>query len=125
MQAIRFLSQTLSVLAASAVILAACGGDQAVTYAGDLTPMAGSCDPPGRAVLIKRGAYVSFTPTQGVLILNGQIGPDGHLTASADTSGADRQPYHLKLDAAVAGPAIAGTYVTPRCRYAVKLVQSP
>jgi hypothetical protein len=121
----RFLSQTTPALSAAALVLAACGANQAVTFAGDLTPVAGACDAPGRAVMIKRGQYVEFTPRQGVLILNGQIDPGGHVIASAQTPGADRKLYTLKLDAALSGPIIAGTYVTPRCRYAVTLSQSP
>ncbi len=125
MQTIRFLSQEALLLALCAVGLAACGANQPVTYAGDLTPIAGTCDPAGRAVLIKRGQYVAFTPRQGVLILNGKIGPGGQVAATAQTPGADRKPYQVKFAATLAGDAITGAYTTPRCRYAVKLSLSP
>ncbi len=121
MQALGFLSQTLCM----ATILAACSGSAPVTYAGDLTPQSGACDPPSRAILVRRGPDLQFTPAQGVLILDGQITPAGELTASLSTPGADHKPYLLKLTAILAGQTITGSYVTPRCRYAVHLAQSP
>ena len=125
MHKIRFLSQVIIVLTLTLPVLAACGGNEPVTYAGDLTPVSGVCEPPGRAVLVKRGKYVDFTPSQGVLILHGQIAPDGQVAAGAQTLSADRKPYHLTLAARLDGPNIGGTYVTPRCRYAVKLSAAP
>jgi hypothetical protein len=107
------------------LILSGCAGDDRFTYAGDLTPTSGSCEPPGRAMLIRHGRYVQFTPRQGVLILDGQIAPDGQVTASLDTQGADRKPYHLILRAQLAANQVTGTYITPRCRYAVSLSISP
>jgi hypothetical protein len=119
----RIKSQAAAVMLLAA--LAGCSANQPVTYAGDLTPTAGTCDPPARAVLIRRGHYVQFTPRQGVLILDGQVAPGGRISAEADRPGADGKPYRLLLQAALAGPAITGSYVTPRCRYAVKLAESP
>ena len=117
----RLISQTLLPV----LLLAACAANAPVTYAGKITPQSGTCDPPGRAVLIKRGRDLEFTPTQGVLILAGQITPSGDITAVFAGPGADHKPYLLKLTATLAGQAIDGTYVTPRCRYAVHLARSP
>lgn len=105
----------------SLLILAGCAGEERVTYAGDLTPKSGTCDPPGRAMLSRHGRYVQFTPRQGVLILDGQVTPDGQVTASLDTPGADPKPYHLSLTAQLTANTVTGTYTTPRCRYAVSL----
>jgi len=104
---------TLSTMAGCAV--------QPTTYSGDLTPVAGTCDPPARAVLVKRGQYVQFTPREGVLILDGKIAPDGATTASLDSPGANGKPYHLSLAATLTPSGISGVYVTPRCRYRVDL----
>jgi hypothetical protein len=121
MHKLRFLSQAV----APALLLAACAADAPVTYAGDLVPQAGTCDPPVRASLIKRGRDVDFTPSQGVLILTGQIAPSGAITAHLQTQGADHKPYALKLTANLSGTTITGDYITPRCRYAVRLTPSP
>ncbi len=120
MHSMRFLSQAILALAP-----AACAADAPTTYAGDLTPQAGACDPPSRAILVRRGANLQFTPTQGVLILSGQIAPSGQVLASLASQGADHKPYLLKLTAKLDGRTIVGTYATPRCRYAVHLNQSP
>ena len=125
MHSIRFLSQVTFSLGIVLPIMTACSDSQPVTFAGDLTPLAGVCEPAGRAVLVKRGKYVDFTPSQGVLILHGQIAPDGQVKAQAQTVSADRKPYPLTLAAKRDGSEIGGTYVTPRCRYAVKLSESP
>jgi hypothetical protein len=103
------------------LIVSACAGEERITYAGDLTPSSGTCDPPGRAALIRHGRYIQFTPRQGVLILDGQVAPDGKVTASLDTPGADRKPYHLTFDARLTSSTINGTYITPSCRYTVSL----
>ncbi len=121
MQPIRLLSYALGRAAVFIPVLAACSADQPATFAGQMLPQAGDCDPASRAVLIKRGAYIQFTPEQGVLILNGQIGPAGDLTATLDTPGADRKPYHLRLTGTLSGHTITANYVTPRCRYTLKL----
>jgi hypothetical protein len=121
MRTARLISQTTL----CALFLANCATRAAITYAGDLTPQSGTCDPPARAILVTRGRDLQFTPTQGVLILPGQITPSGHIEAALQTQGADRKPYLLKLTATLTGQAISGTYVTPRCRYAVHLTQAP
>ena len=105
-------------------LLAACAADAPVTYAGTLTPQSGACDPTSRAVLIKRGRDLQFTPSQGVLILSGQVTPSGGIAAALSTPGADHKPYQLKLAATLAGDTITGAYLTPRCRYKVQLAKT-
>ncbi len=119
----RLLSQSVLVLVTLALF--GCSADAPVTYAGDLTPTAGTCDPPGRAVLIRRGHYIQFTPRQGVLILDGQVSPAGQIAAETTAPGADRKPYCLALSATLSGQTVSGTYVTPRCRYTVEMRAAP
>jgi hypothetical protein len=59
-----------------------------------------------------------------VLVLSGRATPDGKVTASLETQGADRKPYHLSFTGTVTGQTLAGAYVTPRCRYAVTLTRA-
>ena len=119
MHKLSFISQL-----AGLALLAACAADAPVSYAGNLTPQSGACDPASRAVLVKRGRDLEFTPSQGVLILSGQVTPSGDLAAALSTPGADHKPYLLKLSATLSGDTITGTYVTPRCRYKVLLTKS-
>jgi hypothetical protein len=118
-------SQATLIPLTTLLIVSGCAGEDRMTYGGDLTPTSGSCEPTGRAMLTRHGRYVQFTPREGVLILDGQIAPDGQVTASLDTHGADRKPYHLTLRAQLTANQVTGTYTTPRCRYAVSLSASP
>ena len=104
-----------------ALPLYACAADQPVTFSGQIVPQAGACDVAASAILIIRGTYVQFTPQEGILTLSGRATPDGAIRANLDTQGADRKPYHLRLEAALAGQTIAGRYITPRCLYTVSL----
>ncbi len=105
--------------------LAACAGDPLITYTGTLTPTAGTCDATNRATLQRHGANLQFTPQDGVLVLDGTVSPAGAINASTTSTSMDRKPYHLTFTGQVAGNAITGAYVTPRCRYAVKLTAAP
>lgn len=110
----------------SCIVVAAltgCAAVPRVTYTGTLTPLSGTCDPASPATLIQTDATVQFTPQNGVLYLDGTISPDGAVHASAETPGMDRKPYRLVLTAQRQADRIAGTYTTPRCRYAVTLRQ--
>jgi len=104
-----------------ALALAACSGVQETRhYAGPQTPTAGTCDPPSRATLTRRGNTIILAPAQGTLALTGEIhGTD--LSAQTTLTGADKKPYSLIFTGHVTGPAIAGTLVTPRCRYTLAL----
>ena len=118
----RLFSLSGLVALAAASSLAACASEQA-SFAGDLTPVAGTCDAASRALLVKRGRYLQFTPRQGVLVLDGAVAADGKLAASLKTQGADRKPYPLSFTATLTGRDVSGEFVTPRCRYAVHLKQ--
>jgi hypothetical protein len=105
--------------------LAACAGDAPITYTGTLIPSAGTCDLTNRATLQRHGANLQFTPQDGVLVLDGTVSPTGTISASETTSSMDRKPYHLTFTGQVHGTSVTGTYVTPRCRYAVALTAVP
>jgi hypothetical protein len=120
MRAKRFFSSRLPLFAAATLLLQACA-DQPITFAGTLTPQAGTCDAASRAVLVKRGQYIQFAPRQGVLVLTGRITQDGRASAGLDTVGADRKPYHLSFGATLAGQTMEGEFITPRCRYTATL----
>jgi hypothetical protein len=104
-------------------LLTACGANQPISYAGQMSPQSGVCDAAAPAVLVKRGRYVQFTPQEGTLVLSGQTASDGTVQASLDTLGADRKPYHLSFQGRLTDRAGTGQYVTPRCRYIVTLRQ--
>lgn len=102
------------------VLLSACADAPSTIYAGPVTPTAGMCDPRSRATLtLKQSAFV-FAPNSGTLILAGHL-TAGQLAASLTLPGADKKPYPVSFTATLAGTTIAGTYITPRCRYAVSL----
>ena len=110
---------------ATLLLLTACAGPTAATdgqWFGDMTPLqpAPGC-PPGRANLVSTRNAVLFTPGEGTQTLAGMIAADGTMTAERVTTGADKKPYAVAFTARIADGVISGSYVTPRCRYAVRL----
>lgn len=110
------------------LVLAACAGPTASTdgeWFGDMTPdqTAPSC-PPGRASLVSRRAAALFTPDEGTQTLNGTVTPEGMVTATRSTTGADKKPYTVTFTAHMENDSITGTYASPRCRYTVRLHRS-
>ena len=101
--------------------LSTCGDNAPVTYAGDVVPQAGVCDPAARAVLVRQGHYVRFTPHDGVVILTGEVAPDGAIAAKVTAPSADHKPYEITFHGKLDGQAIIGNYISPRCRAAVSL----
>ncbi len=90
-------------------------------YAGTIRPMAGTCDPTTQAVLTRRDTTIIFAPAAGTLILRGKLTPDQNLAADLTLTDPNKQPYHLTFQGTLIGSRIAGTYTTPRCRYAADL----
>ncbi len=109
-----------AVMVAAVAALSGCSGSSQ-TYAGKLEPEAGVCDAANRATLHRQGAIVQFTPQDGVLTLDGTVASSGQVAAFQQTVGMDRKPYRLSFTGQIAGDAITGSYVTPRCRYRVTL----
>ena len=106
------------------LLLTSCGtpapGDG--RWSGDMTPMpeVPGC-PAGRATLVGNGGAVLFTPNEGTLSLDGSLAPGGTITAASTRIGADKKEYATRFAARLDGDRIAGTYTTPRCKYAVVL----
>ncbi len=95
-------------------------------WIGTVKPASGSCDPASQAILsIASGRtppYTAiFTPTGGVLALQGSSDGIGHVTADLHTIGMNHQPYALAFSGTRDGDLITGIYITPRCRYDVRL----
>ena len=62
-----------------------------------------------------------FTPDEGTATLQGKIGLDGSITAQRTSIGANKQPYESRFNARPSSDGWAGTYITPRCTFAVVL----
>lgn len=120
---IRFMSRLAFLL-----LLAACASPTASTdgeWFGEMTPdHAGPNCPLSRASLVSKHASVLFTPNEGKQTLTGVVTPEGPVTASRSTTGADKKPYTATLAAKVEDSSITGTYRTLRCQYAVRLRRS-
>ena len=116
----------LLVLAAA---LCACANNPTGTqgrWVGTVKPVAGTCDPVSQAVLtIEPGRTppypALFSPTAGVLALQGTSDGTGQVTADLHVTGMNHQPYILSFAATRTGDTITGTYVSPRCRAEVEL----
>jgi len=99
--------------------LAACAA-ATQNYAGDVRPIAGTCDPAGQAVLTISNKSIIFAPASGTLFLRGELSGDS-ASASLTVTDPNKQPYRLTFQGTLEGKTIAGTYTTPRCRYAATL----
>lgn len=108
-------------------LLAACAGGAAQgRWVGVIRPEPGSLPAPGcrgesRGTLTVNGDKVLFTPGDGTAVLTGTVDGDGRMRASLSRTGADRKPYVLRFEGAVAGGEATGTYAAPGCRAAVAL----
>ena len=109
------------------LVLAACAvGARNDRYAGSVDAEQGICGPIGsgqhmQASLQIRGDQVLFAPDEGVVLLQGQIDPTGHLTASATAPGADHKPFPMVFEGDLRADAVDGHYATPRCRATVRM----
>jgi hypothetical protein len=99
--------------------LAACAA-ATQNYAGDVRPIAGTCDPASQAVLTIRNRSIIFAPASGTTLLRGER--SGQSTnASLTLTDPNKHPYQLTFQGTLEGDTITGTYTTPRCRYAAAL----
>ncbi len=101
--------------------LAGCANEPPTRYAGSLVPLSGTCDATTRTLLVRHASSVEFVPQDGVLILRGAVDAAGNIKAAQDMRGATQGPYRLTFTGKLAADKVTGTYVTPRCRYGVKL----
>jgi hypothetical protein len=94
-----------------------------INYVGIMRPVAGTCDPQSEASLTLRGSEIVFAPASGTIFLRGQL--TGQTAAAAlSLTDPNKRAYPLTFDGTKIGKNISGTYITPRCRYAVVLHQS-
>lgn len=111
------------------VVLAGCTGRESpgtsydLRWVGAVTPEAGRCPPSsvGTLTAVVRDRSVTFTPNDGVLVLQGTVGSDGTVHAAFAAQGADRHPFPLRLDATLSEAGVTGTYTSPICRSHVEL----
>ncbi len=92
-------------------------------YTGSVTPT-GACGEASRGTLTAQGKSFAFTPSDGVILMRGDIAPDGTAQARLTTTGADKKPFVMTLSAKISGDQIDGSYVTPRCVFTVSLTRS-
>jgi hypothetical protein len=94
-----------------------------------LTTDQGACGPgfdaAGKATasLVLKGSDVQFAPSDGVLVLPGQVNASGHVVASLNAMGADHKPFPQAFEGDQTGDVITGRFATPRCRASVVLTR--
>jgi hypothetical protein len=103
------------------LLLAHCTADHRL-YVGQVSPAAGTCDPPSRGTLTMYDGNVQFAPTSGVLVLAGTAPKNGEVAASLALADADKRPYRLTLSGQVNGTFLDGEYKTKSCKYTVHLI---
>jgi len=91
-----------------------------LNYAGRMQPLLGTCDPPSEAAITIRNSEIIFTPAAGTIALRGKLSSDS-ATAELVLIDPNKHPYRLSFQGVRHGKTIAGTYFTPRCRYAITL----
>ena len=98
-------------------------------YVGNLPGCAVGPDTP--ATLVQAANRFSFAPSDGALVVSGSLAPDGSFAGSLVTNpaGRDRQghsgteAFTLTVTGRIEGDAASGTYVTPRCHIAFRLLR--
>ena len=113
---------------AMAVLAAGCGAPGDGRYVGRLVGEAPQPCPDGTAVLLLRGDEARFIPNEGVVVLDGKVGPDGAVAAAAERAGArserggaPRAPFRMVFQGRLENGRVTGTYGTPLCRGHVEL----
>jgi hypothetical protein len=105
--------------------LAGCGGSasQETRYIGAVTPD-GACGQASRGTLTTAKGRFTFAPSDGVLLVQGEVAADGALSGTLATTGADRKPFVMRLTGTADGAHVVARFVTPRCGYDVRLDKS-
>ncbi len=109
------------------VILAGCGPAQQ-RFVGPVTATQGDCGfgfEGGKATgtLSIRGKDALFAPTEGVVVLPGQVDASGHVQAGSSSAGADKKQFVQAFVGEVKGDSVSGTFATPRCRASVVMTR--
>ena len=91
-------------------------------WIGTLHTLQGACPDQQSSTLMIDGHHLSFTPADGVLVLNGARVPgQAHLHAQLRLPGADHKPFPMVFEGHPQGRAILGLYGTPTCRAEIRL----
>ena len=108
--------------------LSGCSGE-AARFTGPVTVEQGTCalgfdaTTNTTASLVLRGNDVQFAPSDGVIVLTGQIDGKGHVVASSNATGADRKPFPQVFEGDRDGDRVVGRFASPRCRANVVLTR--
>ncbi|WP_158746065.1 hypothetical protein [Acidisphaera sp. L21] len=108
-------------------VLVVCGCSGTERYVGSVTTEQGACGPgfdaggKANAVLTVRGKAVQFAPTDGVILLTGDMTDAGHVVVQNSAPGADRKLFQQVFEGDRKGDAVTGRFATPRCRANVVL----
>jgi hypothetical protein len=70
---------------------------------------------PGTALLSTRRGEAVFVRDDGAQVLRGTVTPDGQVSASIQTPGADKKGFTQTFTGTIRGDAATGTYASPRC----------
>ena len=91
-------------------------------WTGTLHTLQGVCPDRNNSTLLIDRTHVSFTPADGVLVLQGRVGRDpAHLHAQLSLPGVDHKPVPMVFEGHPEGAAIVGLYGTPGCRASIRL----
>ena len=108
--------------------LAGCGaGDERFT--GAITTEQGQCGPgfddsgKATATLMLRGKKAEFVPSDGVVLLSGQVDAAGRVRAGSSAPGGDKKPFPQVFEGERKGDQVVGRFATPRCRAVVTLTR--
>jgi hypothetical protein len=104
---------------APAVLLGACASREA-RYAGVMTPQS-ACGATEHATLMVVEGKASFAANDGAVVVPATVAPDGKLAGQLVLTGGDKKPFPLTLEGTVTDDAATGSYMTPRCRFALSL----
>jgi hypothetical protein len=85
--------------------------------------------PSAQVTLVRAADRFSFAPSDGALVVSGNVAPDGSFAGSLVTNspGRDRQghagteAFTLTVTGHIEGEVASGTYGTPRCSTAFRL----
>src|ERR1700712_840165 len=105
---------TVATASLAMVQAAAAAPDLRGRWIGRLHTLQGSCPEQRPSTLVIDHDHVSFTPADGVLVLQGRRGHDrGRLHAQLSLPGMDHKPVAMVFEAHPDGEAISGLYGAP------------
>ena len=116
-------------LSVALAVMTACSAAGDGRYVGTMSTKQGSCGPgfdetgKARSTLLIRGNEVKFTPSDGVVTLEGQVDSKGHVLAGNGTGNADHKSPLQVFEGDRTGLLIKGQFASPQCRASVELTR--